>query len=383
MKRRPINKRLLLYELSRIGKSFLAPSFYGRRVVPIKPTFVSLEVEDSCFFRCQHCHIWKKKGNSKRMTLEEMKGVIIDLKKWLGTFQLNLTGGEPFLNREVLSLIEFASRQGILVHTNSNGFLINKKQAQGIIKSGLNSLSISLDSLRPNVHNQLKGTQRAFKRAVKALRLLNSLRQGKKPFLSVTTIIMKQNLDELENLIHWVKNEGLDAIFFQALWQNFGDRYEPLWFKSSNLWPGRVKKLREVIERLRQMKKEGYPIGNTESDLQHYQLYFASPLKFGEKFPCLIGVNNFNIDISGEVRLCFSFPSVGNILKEKPSVIWRGKKAQEQRLRIADCKRGCKILLCNTLLDRKNALSLLLNSAVVKMKKFLRISKEDKGGNYQ
>lgn len=382
MKIKPINKKLLLYEFSRIGKSFLAPSFYGRRIVPIKPTFVSLEVEDTCLFHCQHCHIWKKKRNHQRMSLREMKETVILLKEWLGTFQLNLTGGEPFLNKEIFSLIKFASSQGILVHTNSNGFLIDEKYAREIIKSGLNSLSISLDSLKPDVHNQLKGNQKAFKQAVRALKLVNNLRQDKKPFLSITTIIMKQNLDELKDLVRWVKNEALDAIFFQALWQIFNDKYKPLWFKSSTLWPGKVKKIGKIMESLRQMKKEGYPVGNTKSDFQRYKLYFANSLKFGEKYPCLIGVNNFNIDISGEVRLCFNFPSVGNILKEDPSAIWNGGEAQLQRLKIANCKRGCKILLCNNFLSRKNALSLFLSSVVGKIKKFLRASQKDETGNY-
>lgn len=377
MRVKPINKNLVFYQLSRAGKAFLIPWFFGKKKVPFKPTFVSLEVEDTCFFRCQHCDIWKKEKAPKRMDLEQMKKLVIILKKWLGTFQLNLTGGEPFLNEDIFSLIKFASGQGILVHVNSNGFLINKELAKEIIESGLNSLSISLDSLDSKLYNQLRGNKGAFQGAISALKTINGLRQPKKLFLSMVTVIMKQNLNELEKLVFWAKKQDLDAIFFQALWQNFDVKYKPLWFKSSDLWPNDIKKVNKVMNRLSQMKAEDYPIGNVRSDFHYYKLYFANPVRFGERNPCLAGLNNFNIDITGKVRLCFNFPPVGNILKEKPQAIWNGEKAQRQRLKIARCKRGCKILLCNNPLSRKEAINLLLGSTVGKIKKALKANEKN------
>lgn len=356
-----INANLIRYQLSQIGRSFLAPNFLGKEKVSFGPSFISLEVEDGCNLQCLHCDIWKTKRNPKRMNLGQMKRVVLVLKDWLGIFQVNLTGGEPFLNKNTIPLIKFAFNQGILVHTNSNGFLIDQKLAREIVESGLNSLSISLDSLKPEVYNRLRGNKEAFTRATGALELVNKIREPKKPFLSVTTIIMKQNLDELENFVYWTGERGLDAIFFQAVWQNFDAKYNPDWFKSSNFWPDNIKKVKKVMNRLTQLKKEAYPIGNKAEDFQGYKEYFADPIAFGEDNPCFVGVNNFNVDIVGEMRLCFNFPSVGNILREKPEDIWNGKRARIQRLRIAGCQRGCKILLCNTPISRKEALLMLVD----------------------
>lgn len=356
-----INANLIRYQLFQIGRSFLAPNFLGKEKVPFGPSFISLEVEDGCNLQCLHCDIWKTKKNPKRMNLEQMKRVMLVLKDWLGIFQVNLTGGEPFLNKKTIPLIKFASNQGILVHTNSNGFLIDQKLAREVVESGLNSLSISLDSLKPEVYNRLRGNKEAFTRATRALELVNKIREPKKPFLSVTTIIMKQNLDELENLVYWTRERGLDAIFFQTIWQNFDAEYNPDWFKSSNFWPNDFKKVKKVIDKLIHLKKQDYPIGNQIETFQRYKDYFVNPLSFGGNNPCFVGINNFNIDISGKTRLCFNFPPVGNILKEKPEDIWNGEKARIQRLRIAGCQRGCKILLCNTPISRKEALLMLVN----------------------
>ncbi|MBU3956747.1 radical SAM protein [Patescibacteria group bacterium] len=356
-----INTKFVLYQLSKIGYSFLAPNFLGRKKIPFGPSFVSLEAEDGCNLRCLHCDIWEKERSPKRMNLKQMKEAVLRLKNWLGIFQLNLTGGEPFLNKDIIPLIEFASTWGILVHTNSNGFLIDQKLAREIVKSELNSLSISLDSLKPEKYNKLRGNKEAFQRAIRALEMISEIRRPTEPFLSITTVVMRQNLGELEKLVHWTKEQGLDAIFFQAIWQNFDAGYDPTWFKSSDFWPHDLKKVKKVMNRLIQLKKEGYPIGNKMEDFKRYNEYFANPVSFGKSNPCFVGVNNFDVDITGKVRLCFNFPRVGNILKEKPENIWNGKRAQAQRLEIARCERGCKILLCNTPMSRKEALLMLAN----------------------
>ncbi|MBL7159450.1 radical SAM protein [Candidatus Microgenomates bacterium] len=363
-----MRKEIVFYQLSLAGKAFLAPFYFGKKKVSFKPTFVSLEVEDGCNLRCLHCDIWKKRKKLKRMRLSEMKKVVRELKKWLGVFQLNLTGGEPFLNKETIPLIKYASSLGILVHTNSNGFLIDGTLAKRIVASGLNSISISLDNLDPKVHNRLRGNSQVFKRAVRALSSLSKFRKPSRPFLSVTTIIMKPTLSGLEKLAFWAKEEGIDAIYFQSLWQNFGAEYDQDWFKKSPLWPKDYKKAKKVLDCLLKLKKNGYPIGNSFEDFERYKSYYRDPITFGGEKKCFIGVNNFAIDIAGDVRLCFNFPSIGNILKEKPEEIWNGREAQKQRLKIAGCQRGCKVLLCNRIMSRKEALVLLVNKA----RRFLR-----------
>lgn len=349
----------IFYQLSYVGKAFLIPLFFGKRRLPFKPTFVSLEVEDGCNLRCLQCDIWKKKKNPKRMDLRQMKTVVKRLKNWLGVFQLNLTGGEPFMNKETIPLIKYASDLGILVHVNSNGFLIDQALGKRIIKSGLNSLSISLDSLDARVHNRLRGNPQTFEKATQAASLLLKLRKPSKPFLSVTTIIMRPNLGELEKLVYWVKEKGIDGIFFQALWQNFGAKYNRKWFSKSDLWPKDHKKVARILDRLLLLKKEGYSIGNKEEDFESYKVYFRDSTAFGKKEKCFVGTNNFAVDIEGNVRLCFNFPPIGNVLKEKPERIWNGKRAQKQRLKITKCSRGCKVLLCNRFMSKREALSLL------------------------
>ena len=263
-------------------------------------------------------------------------------------------------------------KKKISVWVNSNGFVIDQKLTAQIVKSGLANLSISLDSLNPRLFNHLRGNQRAWEKAVNSLRMINRSRKPRSLFLSVTCIIMKQNLEELEKLTRWVQKEKLDAIFFQPIWQNFGADYRAEWFKSNQFWPDDYQKVEKAIKGLCRLKKSGYPVGNKISDLKRFMEYFINPIAFGRKFPCLVGVNSFNLDLSGNVRLCFNFDPVGNVLKQKPGEIWNGKLAQQQRLEIASCQRGCQVLLCNTSLEIKETISILMKMIKKIPGKFLR-----------
>lgn len=338
--------------LNKISKGFrhlTVPLFVNHGTVPFPPTFVALEVSDRCCLKCQHCDIWKGSGKQETMSVGQLRKLLLELHQWLGSFDLNLTGGEPFLNKDIISLIEFASGLGIRTHTNSNGFLIDKPLAKKIALSGLNTLSLSLDSLRPEVHNFTRGSKQAFEKVTKAVALVNFFRNPRKLSLTISAIMMEPNLPDWGNMVIWAKKQKIDNVYFQPLWQNFAAPYNPFWFKKSSLWPPKGRKITEAINNLIKLKQEGWPVGNEVSDLRNYQNYFSDPVSFGEKHRCFVGISNYDIDLTGNVRLCFNFPPVGNVCRGKPKAIWNGLAAQKQRKAIIDCDRGCKTLRCNDL----------------------------------
>lgn len=365
---RPISGGIVLFQLSQIAKAFIAPLYLQRERLPFKPTFVSLEVEETCFFRCRQCEIWKNKRAADRMSAQQMKKVLDKLRRWLGVFQLSFTGGEPFSNPHFISVIEHAAKLGIITHVNTNAYLINSQLVDRIVGSGINSLSISIDGLS-QTHNQNRGRGGAFERAEAAIKMLKWGKKKRHFFLSTTTIIMKPNIGQLDRMLRWGKEIGLDGMLFQPLWERFATaKHQPNWFKKDLLWPEpeeAVKAIRQLILR----KKQGWPVENTFSQLKAYfEYYRQGPIRYGKLHPCFVGIRNFSVAINGDVRLCFFFEPIGNILRGLPEEIWNGRKAREMRQLINHCQRGCKILLCNTEMNRSEAIKLL----VQKGKRFLR-----------
>src|SRR5215813_1298256 len=113
---------------------------YDRNYLPAKPLDVICEISYLCNLACPTCFRWTSKPDEHELTSEEWKGVLAKLQAWLGTFNLTFTGGEPFLRRDLLDIIKFASKIGLVTTVVSNGSLIDKALARQIVASGLDGL---------------------------------------------------------------------------------------------------------------------------------------------------------------------------------------------------------------------------------------------------
>jgi MoaA/NifB/PqqE/SkfB family radical SAM enzyme len=305
-----------------------------------KPDFIGLEVEDRCCLECRHCDLWKAKPLKKRLTFSQQKRVIKKLSDWLGKGYLNFDGGEPFLNKDVFELAKYASSLGLKARINTNGALIDKQMAQKVVKADIFSLAFSLEALDASLHDRIRGTSGTFKRAMRAMMILNQLRKKEKSslILTINTVIMRPNLEEVEKLIYWTQEKRFDGISFQP------PRLD--WYQKSKLWP-RYSQVEKVIKRIARLKKRGYPVINSTNQLKIFLKYFQDPLRFGRDFPCRVSLNNFIVDLKGKARLCYAMGSCGNLLKTPPGEIWMSRQANNQRKAIKNCRRSCRVLLCN------------------------------------
>jgi radical SAM protein with 4Fe4S-binding SPASM domain len=62
--------------------------------------------------------------------------------------------------------------------------------------------------------------------------------------------------------------------------------------------------------------------------------------------PCKIGHKNFLVDPFGNVRICSLMEPIGNLRDELPGKIWNSEKARNQRRKIRECTKPCRLLTC-------------------------------------
>lgn len=313
-----------------------------------KPIYISIFLGEGCPLNCQHCSFWKVK-NPRSLNFDQGEKIISYLKSWLGTFRLNFTGGEPLANKDFLKIVKFAESNGVICGAASNGFLIDEKKASKIIDSGLSNINISLDALDQKTHDFIRGRKGAFQKAIQAIKFLKAKRK-KKPLIYLNTLICKKNLDHLAKIVLWAKMEDLDGVNFQPIISDhyFGAKKDLAdWYKRNPLWPDDFERVSQVLDELFTLKKQRYPINNLEKkEIGLLKSYFQNPEK-KIKNTCLIATRNFYISPEGEVQICQSLSSIGNIYRQNPQDIWRSKKAQKQRELIRRCRKSCQLLLCN------------------------------------
>lgn len=314
-----------------------------------KPTLITFNLTPNCVLRCRQCDIWKNPPE-KQLSFEDAKIIIDRLHKWLGSCYIFFTGGEPLLNKDLPKIIGYAYSLGIISHINSNGVLLDKTMAKKLTDNHLFAISISIDGAKAKTHDYLRGIPGTFNKAIKAIEFLRSCADI--PKIYINTVMMKDNINELLDLVKIAKDKNTDGIFYQCLLPNFGPKSDSRVTKNNPLWP-KQKEVAVVMKEMIKKTKSEPLILSSENDFKMAIKYFKNPHLFNDS-TCAAGVNNFVIDYYGDVRLCFIFTKIGNIFEEKPETLWWNKTAQRQRKHIRNCKKSCKIIACNKADTRRN-----------------------------
>lgn len=184
---------------------------FGRHV-----TYARLSVTDRCDFRCVYCMSEDMTflPRAQVLTLEEIHDIGRAFTR-LGVTKLRLTGGEPLVRRNVMSLIEQLGRlPGLheLVLTTNGSQL--ERLAGPLRDAGVARINVSLDSLDPTRFRNITRTGDL----ARVLRGIEAAREAGFRRLKLNAVILKhRNEDEILDLVDFVVERGMDISFIEEM----------------------------------------------------------------------------------------------------------------------------------------------------------------------
>ncbi len=141
-----------------------------------------------CNIACDHCFISCSPRNHsfELMTLAEIRPHL-EASREMGVKEYYFTGGEPFMNKEMLDILELTLQYGPAT-VLSNGMLITEKKARRLREIEAAShysleLRISIDGYTEEMNDAIRG-EGVFKKAMKGVQLLYA--HGFLPIITVT-----------------------------------------------------------------------------------------------------------------------------------------------------------------------------------------------------
>lgn len=311
------------------------------------PIFCDIGITEECLFRCKMCTLWQSQKNNNELSVDEWKAFVDSLLEF-GTRQIKLhfAGGEPLLKEGVFDIVEHANRHGFVTVMVTNGFLINEKIAEIIVSSGLDVLSLSLDSLDAKTHDFLRGYDGSCARLLQAIGTLKA--KGAKS-ISILAVISGVNIGHISELVKWVNNNcALSSIYLQAVGHPIAAPKNERWYASQEfgfLWPSNSEQVNAVIDQLVDYKNQGYKISNSLEQLETFRRYFLDPLSVRVGSICTQGDYVVSIRPTGDVFLCGAMAPIGNIREEKLAHIWHSPEAESARKHIHQCQENCLVAL--------------------------------------
>jgi MoaA/NifB/PqqE/SkfB family radical SAM enzyme/Flp pilus assembly protein TadD len=313
------------------------------------PRFCDIVITNRCLLKCKMCKSWQCGPQSNELTLAEAKKFVQSLSEFVKEpLEINVMGGEPLWKDWCLDLCSFISQKGFKSIISTNAYLIDEDMAKRIADSGLNVLAISLESLNPNTHNYLRGKDDVFSKAMKAIEYLEKY-CGSKLTLTILTIIMEKNLDEILELTEWVnRNKALQNISFLALLETGLVQERHNWFKSQtykDLWPQDTEKVYRIIDQLIKLRRSGYKIWNPVSQLDALKDYYTDPDRFMRDTE--YRVHDYIIDLDENGSIFLSGDVLGNVREDDVKQLWFSEKANQIRKKIDSCGPGKRCCVIN------------------------------------
>ncbi len=176
---------------------------------PVPPLqYIGIELTNRCNLRCQHCFNCSGEGALQELALAEVVNIFDQLRQ-MGTTRLRLSGGEPTLHPDFLSIVAEAQRRDLHISLNTNGLFSGRLREQ-IAELPIVQFLVSLDGLR--VTNDFIRGRGTFDRVVDTIAWL--LRHGREVIISVH--LYRTSVEDVEGLIALSANLGA-AIKFSPI----------------------------------------------------------------------------------------------------------------------------------------------------------------------
>lgn len=190
---------------------------YGREI-----SYLRLSVTERCNLRCKYCMPEEgicQKRHDEMLTEEEML-MAVEAAASLGIKKLRITGGEPLIKPNIVSICEKASSIEGIQETclTTNGILL-PELAKPLWDAGVSRLNISLDTLDRGKYSYITRRDQ-MEKALKGIE--TALNVGYKRIKINTVLIGGFNDDEIESMAKLTLRYPVDVRFIELMpmWDN-------------------------------------------------------------------------------------------------------------------------------------------------------------------
>ena len=182
---------------------------FGRHI-----DYVRLSVTDRCDFRCVYCMAEEMTflPREQVLSLEEIYEVGAAFVR-LGVNKLRLTGGEPLVRKDILTLIRRLGKLDVELVLTTNGSQL-PTMADDLVAAGVKRINISLDTLNAERFRELTRKDK-FDQVMAGIDA--ACRAGFKKVKLNAVILKGRNDDEVLDLVDFARDRGLDISFIEEM----------------------------------------------------------------------------------------------------------------------------------------------------------------------
>ena len=276
---------------------------------PINGTF---ELTGRCNLNCKMCYVHVDDKRIKELGYHERSA-----KDWIniakqafdaGTFKLLITGGEPMLRSDFCEIYEAIAKMGFYITLYTNATLVTPKIMDTLKKYPPHIIGITIYGVTAKTYEKVCGSGKAYYKMMDGLKELMTLPSH----IELRTTIIKENLDESEQIEKFIKSFGnkvtfnINHVVFKSgrnSIANISDhRLSPE--QSAFFYCNRFIKL---VEDYKDDSKKLNELRNTQKDENKNDSTAGKKAAYRGLYGCGAGYNDFTISWDGRLLPCSLF----------------------------------------------------------------------------
>ncbi|MBN1872311.1 MAG: radical SAM protein [Candidatus Omnitrophica bacterium] len=338
----PNSVREYITPITRVSEYYFSYLFGSGRANP--PNTVVLEVTYICNCHCKMCPLYVNEENVKdhldmkdeELPADKWKSIIDELSDF-GVRNLIFTGGEPFMRKDLLDILDHAKSRGLYVSIITNGSLVTQEVAARLVSLKVDNVSVSLDGPK-EIHNKIRQKD-IFDSAMQGVDFLLEEKKRKKselPDLQFSCVISTMNQTSLSELIKIGHEKQIPVYYHRITFTTYSmeqmmDREysrEMVKAEDQNLPANLVNvdpdKLESELNKIKETAKR-YPVFYSIFLGSHKEIvkaFYKSDFSFINK--CFYPWNNSRINPYGIVYPCSINAHMGDLNKGRFDSIWNG-----------------------------------------------------------
>ena len=241
-----------------------------------QPIYVQFYITARCNLTCQQCNIIYANADTRECTISEIEKIADNLAE-LGVAIVLLTGGEPFIRRDIPEIIKAFESRGIHVRMQTNG-LAKEEQIHAAVEAGGHDISISLDSLRAKTQDKVNGDyEGTWAKAIEAIGMFTRFLPKEGSFGSLGCVLQRDNIDDVEQVIKFGTEIGWYTSLVPVHVTHFAvPRGFRTFDQKQRFLPEEFEKTDKVIDMVHKMRNQGYLLYDSDQYLDDIKKFIRN-----------------------------------------------------------------------------------------------------------
>lgn len=168
------------------------------------------DITSRCNLQCIHCYA--DRDSHSDLSYSAVR-IIIDRLHSSGVKEINYSGKEPTMRKDILDIVKYSCTKGISVNMTTNGVNTNSAIYTSLIESGLDMLFFSLDGAAAAIHDRIRGSGNFCRTRSNIELCINyTAKKRMKTKIGISTTMQKLNYRSIHRILDLCQSLGIHML---------------------------------------------------------------------------------------------------------------------------------------------------------------------------